>query len=379
MPRRFIGRAGSQSRKAAPSPRTGGLTIRRWLPCVVLAASGCSDGGSRAQPVPEFTLTGGRHVDDQAIGRADALVTTDRYLWIADGNGDPFLHLVDLQSGAVSQSFGRRGDGPGDYRGARPIFVDPDASDGVIVYDGPLRRLTRLRADAAGGAQVGRITTLAGLVPIPRRLGALGSGYVGWLADSAPRWVILDADATPIRYSDGPLVGPVDVHWQQRVNASSTLSICGRPDGSGFAVAYGSAGRIELYDSLATLLGLAAVPDSSDGDFVTVEGFGSELRWRNARYFYGGCAATDRFLFALYSGKPEGKPEEMNWGGSTVQVFDWKGHLISMLRLPVAMAEIAIDRSGVLLFGSSADGSVVHRFDVPTELQGPLPGAGPSQ
>src|SRR5690606_27807385 len=163
------------------------------------------------------------------------------------------------------------------------------------------------------------------VVPIPRQVGRVGTGIVGWLPDSAQRWASYDSALKLVAIVGGPLVGPREVEWRIRSQAASNMRICGHPDGSRFAVVYGSAARIEIHAVGGSLITLGQIPDTTNGEFVPRDGGGGALRWDRTHYRYSGCAATSALVFALYSGQPEGRPEDVAWAGDQVHVLRWDG------------------------------------------------------
>ncbi len=247
----------------------------------------------------------------------------------------------------------------------RPL-PSPASPYGMLAYDEDLNRLTDIQLDSTGDVRIGALASLP-TAPMPSALTSFGNGYLGWVSDSNARWMIIRRGESGRRLVDGPLLGNGSVPYSQRVLASANLKVCVKPDQTKFAVLYGSAGRIELHDSSAALLDLAATPDSSNGDFELKDGV---ARWNRHRYYYSDCAATDQYLFALFSGQVEGVGVEMAYAGDRVQVFDWSGALRGVLALPFRVARMAVDAEQRSLYGSGTDGETIYRFSIPAEFQG---------
>jgi hypothetical protein len=240
----------------------------------------------------------------------------------------------------------------------------PNAA-GVIALDGDLARLTTAEPSTAGNMLTPEI------VPIPTSvfaMTALGGDFVGWVADSTARWILFGPNRRKPTFVSGPLLGSDAVDFRQRVNASVNLNICPKPDHTKFAVAYGAASRIEIHDSSAAFVGLAEVPNPTNGDFVADRD--GLVRWAPGKYYYGSCAATSRYLFALFSGRAGDSPDAVAYAGDQIQVFDWGGVFVGDFRLSTLVVRIALDSTGTTLYGSGAEGNVIYRFDVPVEFQG---------
>lgn len=343
------------------------MPIRAALVAILLLLAACSGDVRDQTEVPTLNSMAQLISSNPAFGKLDDLILRGDRLWVVDAGGDPFLHTIDAGTGQVILSFGRRGEGPGDFESI--MWLQPSRHDpkGVVAFDVRLRRLTEIGVDSSGSPAVGRIIQLPNS-PRPRRVVRFGDGYLGWLSEPGPRWVLFDDEGLEATYVDGPLVGPEAAPFKERMNASSALTICAKPDGSRFAVLYVSAGRIELHDSMAAFVGLAEVPDSTNGSFEQQRN--GDLRWNGSRYFYSACAATDRYFFALFSGQEEGPAAEVTWAGDMVEVYRWDGVLVGQISLSTRVVRIAIDQLGSTLYGPGADGQTVYRFEIPSEFGG---------
>jgi hypothetical protein len=319
---------------------------------------------------PSIDVRGELFARDPGFGDLATLMVRGSYLWVGDASGDPFLHVIDVTSGQVIVSFGRHGDGPGDFQSIPWLMADPADPEGVIVYDRLAGRLTRLGVGADSQVEVRSTTLVPVSSPHPAWIAPVRGGYVGWLRDvrdSAHRWILFGHPGGAPTAVPGPLVGPERVGFRQRLDASSSLQICERPDGTRFAVVYGSAGRIELHDSAARFLGLADVPDSSNGDFQQQPGRG--LIWNGLHFWYASCAASEPYLFALYAGTRVHYPGPPPNISRQVQIYDWHGRLIATLALSTGIDAIALDVKRGVLYGLGGSGTEIYRFDLPAEYR----------
>lgn len=343
--------------------------MHRGMLTALCALAACGSGDpetSPAEATSTYSVVGRIAATSRVIGQANVMLPRGRYLWLIDQSGEPFLHLIDLESGEVVLSAGRRGEGPGEFEFPTRLFPHPTSPGGVTVYDAQQRRFTEIALDEHLTTNVGRVVVLT-RAPIPLQVGQVGSHYMGWLRDPEMRWVSFRLDETEPTLLPGPIVGPESAPLSERIKASANVTICANHDGSRFAALYGSAGRIELHDSGAAFVGLADAPDSTDGEFVP--GAGGRVKWDRQRFYYAGCAATERFLFALYSGREEGLDRQLAYAGDRVHVFDWDGRQIGTLKLAVPVVEIAIDSAATSLYGSGAEGNVIYHFDIPPRIR----------
>ncbi len=352
-------------RRAASAPTQRGPMRVLWL-FFFLVVSGCS----RRAAVPGekvVNVAANEVVRSPMFGRLEAIAIRGPYIWVADGSGNPFLHVIDLRTKAIVRSFGRSGDGPGDFHGIFGLFPAPNSDSDVVAYDLDLHRLTTLRVREDGRTTVQQVTQLANF-PFVSNIAPLNGSYVGWVEDPGPRWELFGNGLTPVLIP-GPLIGPASAPLRERISASSNMRLCAKPDGRRFAVLYGSAGRIELHDAAAALITVAAVPDASDGHFQRQAG--GVLRWRRQRFYYSACAATNRFLFALFSGR-DARPPATGFDAATqIEVYSWDGLLKGVLRTSAPIRSLAVDSSGGALYGAGASGqSAVYEFDIPRQFSG---------
>ncbi len=234
------------------------------------------------------------------------------------------------------------------------------------MYDPGLQRLTAVSLGRDNQPTIDRVVDVR-RSPQPRRIHRYGKGYLGWLGEAESRWTLLGEDGEQRSLVPGPLLGDTSIPFRERLKASSGVMICARPNGREFAVLYAAAGRIELHDSAAAFVGLAHVPDSSNGHFVERRDGGSV--WDSNFYYYHGCAATDRYLFALYAGHPVSSTGQ-GYQARQVQIYDWEGRLHASITLSTEVLDLAIDSAGTVLYGPGADHRTIYSFDIPAEFQG---------
>jgi len=294
-----------------------------------------------------------------AIGSANYLAVSDSLLWIADGRGDPFIHLVDLRHAQVIRSTGRHGQGPGDFASTFGFSMRPADSAAAWSFDITGRRLTRVAADPHTPAQ---------LIPAP-----IDAVQMAWVerdllllvtpSDSA-RLVLIDTAGTVVRESRGPLLGADSVPLKARLSASRSVKACVRPDGGAFALVYSDAGRAELYNSLLQRTTLLPVPFPSDGAFGKNADTGA---WeaRAPRKYYVSCAASQPYIYALFSGRHGDVERHVVVANSRyLHLFDWSGHLVAVFAFDHDVESLAVDGDS-LLYGMSVGSDTLYRYRLP--------------
>ena len=310
----------------------------------------------------------------ELFGRIGAIAWDgDGVVWVGDLSGDPSLHNLDPDRGTLIRSVGVDGEGPGDFRNVWDIF--PLASGGVWVHDNTLSRLTE--QFARDSQRTGRVIELPAS---PRLLtvGSVGDGFVGWSVDSAAHLTLLDSLGQMRWTTNGPLLGSDSISLRQRMVATAQMKICGKPDGKRFAIAFASAGQIEIRNDDGSLLRLADVPFPTAGDFGT-NSRGEVVHKRVKRYYFA-CDATDDYLLAAFSGmdermNPEGNAWRTTNKGWHLHAFDWDGVLLGTWQTDVPVTRISLDPDGKRLYATDAETGSVNAF----EFDAPRRGGGSGQ
>lgn len=360
---------GSLPREAGPlRPRCIGPVAS--LMVLVLAGS-CQDPGRQPglgtpadRNAGEGTIVGELLNAAPVIGQPWDAATAESVLWVLDAAGDPEIHAIDLKAGGLLRSLGRKGGGPGELAGgASGLYPDVDGGSGVWVFDGAAQRLVRF---VAGPEQEDPESIRLLDVPVLHKAAWVAGGFgVGVGRDPARRFVLFDSAGALVRAVPGEVLGPPSMPLEERIRATVTrFSLCVRPGGGRFAIAYGDAGRITIHDAQLSRTWEAEVPDPGEPEFQADRV--GVLRFRRNTLRYLGCAAARERLFALYSGKSftPATADDANHG-SLVHVFDWDGNMVDTLTVEPALRGIAVDGAGATLYGVSLLTAGAYRFGLP--------------
>ncbi|HEY4320750.1 MAG TPA: BF3164 family lipoprotein [Gemmatimonadales bacterium] len=296
-----------------------------------------------------------------AIGKPFLLALGTAGLAVVDYVGDPELHLVDIARGTIVRSVGRRGQGPGEFQSVLAIASDRTDRTATWIYDPQLSRVTRLFLGEPDPT-VHAMTLTLPATPTFMRLTSLSNParLVGLTDVPTPRYEMVDAQGKVTSEFNGPMLGPIQLDAEQRVKLSADARMCSSPAGDRFAVAYFHAGRIEYFDGTGKLTGIAAVPFASDGSAKLSQ---QKTLVRSApRYYYSDCAATDRYVFALFAGRrvTAANASTVN-NTNVVHVFDWSGKFLGIIKLEEEAEAVEVDQDAANLYAaSSATGTVVR-------------------
>lgn len=286
-----------------------------------------------------------------SIGQPFRMHWTAGRLWILDAKGDPWLHMLDPEAGDVVYSGGLTGEGPGDYDMLFGIGAVPGQRGVLWAFDPALGRGTMVGPLGPDGKPSIATIQLNG-PSVSHAVWVDADRLIGVGPTAAERFTILTASGELAAVVEGPLLGAEDVPMRQRITASyGLISVCAIA--GGFAIAYGGAGRVEMYDSDGRFVRTAEVPYPSDAVFARNAGSG-ELRYEHPCTWYVDCYSTNTHVFALFSGRLQSEFQGMDAdSGEFVHIFRNDGALERVLRLDHAVRAIAVDENGRTLFGAS--------------------------
>lgn len=313
------------------------------------------------QPI---SLTGTLLTGSPAIGEPTILAVDAHFLWVADAAGDPGLHAVDLASGEIVLSIGRRGEGPGEFSMSPfSLQVAPGDSGGVWTFDLGLQRLTRFEPRPLAEYDL-KVIKLGGAPRIWRTAWVGPDRIIGQANSEESRFAIFSADGKRISDVSAPLLGPAGAPTSEGLRASNAaIGLCSWP-GKGFVVVYSTVGRIEYYDESARLVRRADVPFASDARFEPDST--RRIRFVEDRNWYNGCSANGEHLFALFAGRiPASFSAERKYSGEFVHVFNWNGEFEGAIALDRDLIAIVVDQAARTLFGASVVDASIWKYSLP--------------
>lgn len=349
--------------------------LRAWCLLTAALVSACGPAGEARDTghEPQAGLAPETVFSDDALGSiVDLALVGDRVVAL-DALLDPSVHVFDLASLRRRASYGRRGDGPGEFKDPEQIVTGgPNAPDEVWILDGVHQRLTRLSLDEleAGAAVAPQTLSMDGpnagsLVRVPDGRWFAG----GWITDG--RIARYHAD----RSYDRTILGfPPDAEAPGMTLLQAYESrVAADPAGDRLAAATLLGGLLEIFDDDGATIAQAAVPDPFQPSWVqgrsrggrAVMSVGSETR-----YGFTDLVATRRHLYGLFSGGrvlQDGTP----WATRAVQVYTWDGEHVRTLYLDRSAQAITVDASDSWLYASGPEPAPwIGRFRLPQKAAG---------
>jgi hypothetical protein len=281
------------------------------------------------------------------------LIVADPWIFVLDAASDSVLHQFRLEDGALFQSLGRRGRGPGEFRGAWSISQDRQSGD-VWVYDISLARLTRIVVPRDGSQPAYAGASI--------QLSADGTGIDAVWLDSTQllvpgffrdaRVAILDGSGRRVTG-----IGPGFTRWSTAYPQVTQARVEMRPDGDRAVLANRHLASIELIDleqfTTTTVPGPVALPDGSGPSGLDAVA-------------YVDVAVSATSIFALFSGRPVATSGQNASFGDCIHVFGWDGRFRRGLRLDGDVIAIAVTEGGSAIYALRHDPRpALVRFDLP--------------
>lgn len=306
--------------------------------------------------VPVAALAGRSRGDPSVLARPISIQRIGDRLVVIDNAASDQIVVLDAATAKTLGTFGKKGSGPGEYRGPYSIEADPAAPDVFWIYDITLRRLTRVDLGpgypSPGWPQVKTFPLQSGATVTEPRWTAAGkmvapgffqSGRLG-VFDSTGRLVDVVGPAPT-----DPRRTPTIV-LQQAYQASATMN----PARTRVALATRYADGLDIVDVSGTLIRSGDRPFSFEPKYRTAAGSNGPVMASGADMRLGNIAisSTEHFIFVLYSGRLRGSfPMGLAAFGNYLHVFDWEGRLRRVFDLEDHLIAVAASADGRFHYG----------------------------
>lgn len=333
----------------------------RGIPVVLFVTAAACSAGEEGQP--EGSPSAGAGVlRGEVLNKSDslaqpvALAKVGEHLVVVDAINEPAVHVVRASDGALVRSFGRKGSGPGEFRGARSVATSPRKESEFWVYDIELSRLTRfdLRDSTRSGDH--SLTFSSGILPM--ELAWLGdSVLVGTGIFQEGRLALFDTAGRMLR-TIGSVPGAEDGKVPVSVlQHAYTGTVAPAPDRTRVALVTRHADRLEIYPADGAGATIVRGPDGFDPAFEVrqLKGHPYMATGEDLRFGYIDVTTTDDLVFALYSGRTRREHPGRASFADRVHVYDWSGNLKQVLKLDSAVIDIAVDQEGGRLYAIRHD------------------------
>lgn len=317
---------------------------------------GCSEEpGAQNAAGTEVSLRGTVFSESEAFGQPGDLAVVGEHLVLLDGLGNPAIHAIRLEDGSLARSFGRKGEGPGEFSGVRSIDPVPGSASEFWVFDISLRRLTHV--DLAGT----HISTATGQGSLTFRAGELPMSPA-WIGGEIVSPGILAAGRLARYDSVGNRVAttgsvPAIVGREVPVTVlqhAFTGTLAANPSRTRLALGTRHSDRLEIYraDGAPVATVRSAAPFEPAFQVQALNGIPHMASGDDMRFGYVDVQTTEDRIFALFSGRTRRDYPGRAVFAEYVHEYDWDGRLRRVLKLDADVLSIAVDAEGKKLFAT---------------------------
>lgn len=348
---------------------------------ILVAVAACGDGETTPSDDVERTtnsyssqperVQSERFYSAPELGSPTRLALADDKLVALNSYGEPYVHVIDRTDGALITSFGRSGEGPGEY--VAPFTVSTGAArDMIYVGDAGIGRITSvdLTAITDDSEPYSRIIPVAGMTF--QEIIRVPDGFLANSRTGRDRFIRIDMNGGIVTtFGPPPPVDTTEVPPEIAAFAYADVIAVNHQRGliaaggvwTGSLVIYESDGSIR--DSVDTPIRFQ--PRYSVGRRADRPSF---VPSQETRQGYVDLAGSSCCIFGLFSGKSLAESSESSaTAGRDVHVFTWSGDLVRVLRVDRNINSLVFDPDDDSFFAShwGVDPSII-RFSIPGGL-----------
>ncbi|HEX6373608.1 MAG TPA: BF3164 family lipoprotein [Longimicrobium sp.] len=303
-----------------------------------------------------------------SLGIPHLLALAGGHLLVTDIGGGASLHVI--AEGRRLASFGRRGQGPGEFSAIRTVQPSPNGRS-VWLYDLGNTRLTLLDLDSvlAGRGAVRQTVVLRTDLGPMNAVRVSDSLIVSSGLFTGGRLALFTGSGTLQRVA-GPLPPAREGVPAPVAQHAYTGTLVRHPHRPWLALATRHADRVEIYALDGTLRTVARGPAQFEPVYeVQVRGGAPTMATgEDLRFGYVDAAAAGDGLYALYSGYTRSeRPGRANFG-QQVHLYDWQGRLHRVMQLDQPVLGIAVTDDGRTLYAVRHDPyPAILRYRLPAD------------
>lgn len=322
--------------------------------------SGCAPSKKQETKTTEaIELTGKRWNANDNLGRAYDLGVSGDYMFIRNDWGETKLTLINIPNRGDVYNFGTRGDAPNELVNPGPAILHPHS---INIFDGAKMALLGYDVDSIISGQTLATevlfrTSLPGIISMVNLPNS--NHYVASGIFQKGRLCLLDEKGAECAYFGGYPTDEdmTDIPFHVLGMAYQSL-MCVQPAGKRIALAtrYGEILQIYEWDpSQKTAKEICCMNKFSPRLAVKdMDGTPNFRPDEKTRWGYLSVAATDKYIFALYSGRLQ-KEGNAFYKGNEVHVFDWEGNLCHSLRLDCEGSSLAVSKNRLYILAEYED------------------------
>jgi len=285
-------------------------------------------------------------------------IIQDHYLFVLTTIDGKLIQIYNMDDGRLIKSFGKKGQGPGEYIGATGILYNSFEPDKFWIHDVSLMKIERydlnvvLKKDYFKSDSTIKISTDAG---IAFKLFLLGKKEFVGIGSLKSRLTYYDLNGDTIRTNRYiPGVPKKNVSARIHMQAYDGVISC-EDQVKRIAISNTDCDILEIYDYSGEMLKTLHGPDIFVNDYGYADEYSLVVDTKQCGYF--SICSSSREIYCSYSGQ---KPKSMtDWTaslGREIFVFDWDGIPLKKGKLNYQIASMDYSEERNTIYAICYDG-----------------------
>lgn len=293
---------------------------------------------------------------EMMLGNVAAMHWADSKLIILDNHGEEFFHFIDCEKNKYLGNFGKRGQGPGDF--LQPFSMQ-NYSDSIIAITDAWKHeliginLKSLDNDSVEYTDILSKDSLFHLSLIPTKYDTFVS--IGFY-EKAQFYLLNKRGEITGEYFEYPYKDDLEKRVPNRVRGMAYQGVThSNPSKDKLVYAVTLAPIINFYEIRGNSVELIENITTAYPNYKPEDGNGSfsAAMSRDNKLGYLDVSATDKYVYALYSGRSQGSEGYAAFESNEIFVFDWQGNPVKKYKLDVPVTKICVDTADRVIYAIS--------------------------
>lgn len=332
---------------------------------VVIAMMGCTD--KKVEIETQYLHHEILDIPDILIGSPVDIQKDGDDLVVLDYKQDSLFHRVDLKQNLYMGMFGAKGQGPNEF--IYPASLNVLGNSCFSSYDISKKELSMIRLDTdENRVEISRLFKYNQMLTFDVAPVADSLFIVSGETDGA-MFALMNKSGELLSVSDEyPYENGDEKKIPVKFRAMAyqgTLRVCSN---GYFAYATTTAKQIHLYKVKDKMIKKVGEIVDGYGHYrpnTKREGAYGVAYLSNSSICYMDLAVTDKYVYALYSGRSFKKYKMAAYEGETIYVYDWTGKLVKTYQLDIAISQFCVDEDENRLFATAnIPEPTIVRFDL---------------
>jgi len=284
-------------------------------------------------------------------------IINDNYLVLLTNKNNSIIQIIDIDNGKLLKSFGKKGQGPGEFVGASMTLFTPSAPDKFWIFDVTLRRLTQYNINTVLDLNIFEPDTIVNIssdAGCPFTFCCLNCDNFVASGALKSRLCFYNSKGDTIK-TNGYIPGKRDkntpsfVHFQAYQGALNTNYHAKK-----IAISNLAGDLLEVYDFKGNILKTIHGPDLFVPEYKRSS---NTAGITNKESGYFDLCSSANYIYCNYSG--EISEDITDWTvslGKNILIFDWEGKPIKRVKTDIRLGYIDVSDERNTIYAICYDG-----------------------